>query len=97
MVVTRSRSVAIIAGVIILVGENIVGSVVPAIQPWLPTFGAVELVSVNAPRLYHGLGLEAGAHPSNPPQFVVGTFILIAVGIVAASIGAYKFSKADIV
>lgn len=96
MFLTGSRSVALIVGVILLICENIVGSFVNSIQPFLPTFGAIELVSVGAPRLYHGLLVVAGGHVSNPPPATLGAIVLIAIGIVAASITFFRFSRTDI-
>ena len=93
--VTRSRSIAIMLGLVIWLGENILGSAVEAVQPFLPTFAAAEIVSLGTHEFYHALLLFDG-HPGNPAPTPLALLLLIAVGVAVAVIGVRSFGKADI-
>ncbi len=100
-VIVRSARIALIVGVVILVGEIGIGSLIDNIQdplPFtipilLPTHGAIELVSIDAPKLYHGLLTPEGGHPLHAPHAVVGAILLVGVGLAAVGLGLRWYSK----
>ena len=97
VVIARSTPVAVIVGITIWIAENAVGSAILATQSWLPTFGAVELVSVDVPKLYHGLVLLAGSHPGYTPPPVLAVLLLAGISAVVAGFGLWRFSKTELV
>ena len=97
VVIARSTPVAAIVGFTIWIAENAVGSAIPASQSWLPTFGAIELVSVDVPKLYHGLMLVVGSHPLYTPPPALAAVLLAGIGTVVAGFGLWRFGKADLV
>ena len=98
-VIIRSARLAVIVGVLILVAEVSIGSFLDIIQtrlPFtvpilLPTHGAIELVSIDAPELYHGLFTPGFGHPLHGPHPVAGLILLVSVGSAAIGLGLRAF------
>ncbi|MEX0763163.1 MAG: hypothetical protein WD333_12110 [Dehalococcoidia bacterium] len=96
VVLSKSTVPAVIMGFCLLIGENFLGLANDSFQQWLPTYGAVTLVSSGAPKLYNGLALATTAFPNDPPTVPVALILLTAITLVATQFGLWRFSRADL-
>ncbi len=103
----RSVPIAFAVGIAIVVGEISIGSLVDIFQdkiplPFtipnlLPTHGAISLVSIDAPKLFHGLVTPLVGHPLHGIHPVAGVVLVVSAWGAAVGIGLRSFGKTRIV
>ena len=102
----RSAPIAFAAGIAIVIGEISIGSLVDGFQdrlplPFtvpvlLPTHGAISLVSIDAPKLFHGLLTPALAHPLHALHPAAGVVLLVGVWVAVVGTGLRSFGKTKV-
>ena len=102
----RSAPIAFAAGIAIVIGEISIGSLVDGFQerlplPFtvpvlLPTHGAISLVSIDSPKLFHGLLTPALAHPLHALHPAAGVVLLVGVWVAVVGTGLRSFGKTKV-
>ena len=98
-VIVRSARIAVIAGIVLVVAEVSIGSVLDnmGIPVLLPTHGAIELASIDAPKLYHGIITPGFGHPAHGPHPLVGAVLLVTTGAAAIVLGLWSWGRKQFV
>lgn len=99
----RSAPIAFAVGISAVIGEISIGALADGFQdklplPFafpvlLPTHGAISLVSIDAPKLFHGLVTPTFGHPLHGPSSVAGAVLLLGVWAAAVGIGLRHSAK----
>ena len=99
-VIVRSARIAVIGGIVLVVAEVSIGYLLDSrtvITVLLPTHGAIELVSINAPKLYTGVVTPAFGLPTHGPHPVVGAVLLVTTGVAATVLGLWSWGRKQFV
>ena len=98
-VLARSAPKAFVVGIVTVAAEVSIGSfverfTVPAV---FPTYGAISVVSIDAPELFHGLLTPMFGHPLNGVHPAMGVVLLVGTWVAAVGVGLRLFSKPRVV
>ena len=98
-VFVRSAPIASLAGIVLVVAEVSIGYLLDnmGIPVWLPTYGAIELVSIESPKLYTGVVTPAFGLPTHGPHPVVGAVLLVTTGVAATVLGLWSWGRKQFV
>ncbi len=99
-VIVRLARIGVIAGIVLVVAEVSIGWLLDnmmTIPVLLPTYGAIELVSIDAPKLYNGIITPDFGHPVHGPHPVVGAILLVTTGVAAIVLGLWSWRRKQFV
>ena len=98
-VIVRSARIAVVNGIVLVIAEISIGYLLDTmgILALLPTYGAIELVSIDSPKFYTGIITPAFGLPLHGPHPVVGAVLLVTTGVAAIVLGLWSWGRKQFV